>query len=67
MFISSMYAGTVVTQNGPRRDLYEDEGGRHAQRPAEAAYNVQHAVDAGFITWVDVSSRPGIPDSPPDT
>ena len=23
------------------------------------AYNVQHAVDAGFITWVDVSSRPG--------
>ena len=23
------------------------------------AYNVQHAVDAGFITWVDVSSHPG--------
>ena len=23
------------------------------------AYNVQHAVDAGFVTWVDVSSHPG--------
>ena len=23
------------------------------------AYNVQHAVDAGYITWVDVSSHPG--------
>lgn len=22
------------------------------------AYNVQHAVDAGFVTWVDVSSHP---------
>ena len=23
------------------------------------AYNVKHAVDAGYITWVDVSSHPG--------